>query len=97
MELMQKKEIKKPKQNHTSDISFMQTLKKKKQGHMVDYIYFKTSFQLCKQKLKWFVVSPVFNSSINIANTFPDCIPEERQEMGPEITTSQRLKLLWLR
>lgn len=30
MELMQKKEIKKPKQNHTSDISFMQILKKKK-------------------------------------------------------------------
>lgn len=30
MELMQKKEIKKPKQNHTSDISFMQILKKNK-------------------------------------------------------------------
>lgn len=50
---------------------------------MVDCIYFKTSFQPCKQKLKWFVVSPVFNSAIKAANTFPDCLPEERQEMGP--------------
>lgn len=50
---------------------------------MVDCIYFKTSLQPCKQKLKWFVVSPVFNSAIKAANTFPDCLPEERQEMGP--------------
>lgn len=50
---------------------------------MVDYIYFKTSFHLCKQQLKWFVVSPVFKSSITIANTFPDCLPAERQETGP--------------
>lgn len=49
---------------------------------MVDYIYFKTSFHLCKQKLMWFVVSLVFKSAINTANTFPDCLPEERQEMG---------------
>lgn len=64
---------------------------------MVDYIYFKTSFQLCKQKLKWFVASLVFKSAINIANTFPDCLPEERHETDPAVTTEQRLKLLRLR
>lgn len=49
----------------------------------MDYIYFKTALQLCEQKLKRFWVSPAFNSAINIANTFSNCLPEEIYEMRP--------------
>lgn len=53
---------------------------------MIDYIYFKTSFQLCKQKLKWFVVSLVFNSAINIA-LFHIVSLKRWKKWDPEIKT----------
>lgn len=44
----------------------------------MDYIYFKSGLQPCEHELKWFRVSSTFNSAINIANTFSDCLLEER-------------------
>lgn len=50
----------------------------KKQRDKMDYIYFKSGLQPCEHELKWFRVSSTFNSAINIANTFSDCLLEER-------------------
>lgn len=60
---------------------------------MVDYIYFKTSFQLCKQKLKWFVLSPVFNSAIKVLTLFQIVSLKRGKKWDPEIMTEAKASL----
>lgn len=57
---------------------FFQADTQKKQRHKMDYIYFKPALQPCEHEQKWFWVSSTFNIAINTANTFSDCLLEER-------------------